>query len=117
MRKSSRSLYLAGLLNEEGEVRVSHKDPKFLAWLKDFERRFPTEMPSGLSREDLHSLYIGRVIVVLDEFGETSRWSEFAGSADFDATVRNYDMLIDRLIKTYHSGMYQAYWDYHNLTN
>lgn len=117
MRKSSHSLYLAGLLNEEGEERVSHKDPRFLAWLKDFEMRFPTEMPSGLSSVDLRNLYVGRVINVLDEFGETSRWSEMAGSSSLDRTVRNYELLIERLVKTYHSGMYQAYHDHHNLTN
>jgi len=117
MRKSNRSLYLAGLLNEEGEERVSHKDPRFLAWLEDFEKRFPTERPSGLSSVDMHNLYIGRVITVLDEFGETSRWADMAGSPSLETTVRNYELLIDRLVKTYHSGMYQAYWDYHNLTN
>lgn len=116
MRKSNRSLYLAGLLIEEGEGTVSRDDPRFLAWLRDFERRFPTDRPNGLSSEDLHNLYIGRVISALDEFGETSRWSELAGSSDLERTVKNHEQLIDRLVKTYHSGMYQAYWDYHNLT-
>lgn len=120
MNKSNHSLYLAGLLGEaagetSGEA-VTYSDPRFVAWMRDFERRFPTDRPS-LSREDLHNLYVGRVIKVLDEFGETSRWSELAGSADLDRTVRNYGQLIDRLVKTYHPGMYRAYMDYHDLSN
>lgn len=120
MNKSNYSLYLAGLLGEAagenpGEA-VSYRDPRFVAWMRDFERRFPTNMPS-LSREDMKNLYLGRIINVLDEFGETSKWAEYAGSPDLDATVSNYEKLIDRLVRTYHSGMYQAYWDYHNLSN
>jgi len=117
MKKSNRSLYLAGLISEEGEEGVSSKDPRFLAWLREFEVKFPTDSPSGLSMEDMKNLYLGRVINVLDEFGETSRWPELAGSPDLNRTVKNYEGLIDRLVKTYHPGMYQAYWDYHNLTN
>jgi len=118
MEKSNYSLYLAGLLGEsagEGEA-VSYRDPRFVAWMRDFERKFPTDMPS-LSPRDMSNLYVGRVISVLDEFGETSKWSEMAGSADLKTTVRNYEQLIDRLVRTYHPDMYQAYMDYHNLSN
>lgn len=116
MRKSNNSLYLAGLLNEAPESAVPYGDPRFVAWVRDFERKFPTGMPS-LSREDMNNLYTGRIISVLDEFGETSKWSEFAGSADLNATVRNYERLIDRLVKTYHPEMYQAYLEHHDLSN
>lgn len=115
MNKSNRSLYLAGLISEESEGAVSGDDPRFMAWMREFEERFPTDRPGGLSVVDMKNLYLGRVINVLDEFGETSKWSEYAGSPDLNRTVQNYEKLIDRLVRTYHSGMYQAYWDYHNL--
>lgn len=112
MERSNRALYLAGLLNEEGGL--SSRDPRFETWLTEFEEKFPTESPSGLSHKDLLSLYVGRVIAVLDEFGETSQWDKYAGFASLERIVMNYKTLIERLVKTHHSEMYQAWWDYNN---
>lgn len=84
------------------------------------EEIFPSHYPSiiggkALNRRDKANLYIGRIISLLDEFGETDKWAEYAGYACLDTIIKNYEKLILRYLKEYRPEIYSYYIDYHGI--
>ena len=61
------------------------------------------------SEKDKTNLYIGRIISILDEFGETEDWAEYAGGCNLKNIIKNYENLIIRYYKEIRPELYSYY--------
>lgn len=61
------------------------------------------------SEKDKINLYIGRIISILDEFGETQDWAEYAGGTNLKTIIKNYENLIIRYYKEIRPELYSYY--------
>jgi hypothetical protein len=126
VKKSNYSLYLAGMIGEnkylENEEMASaspptagYNSPEFKSWLSKFEKKFPGGSYPGMSREDQGNLYTGRIILVLDEFGMTDKWPQYAGMADLEQMIKNYEDLVLKLVGSNYPEMLDAYKQWHGI--
>jgi hypothetical protein len=128
MKKSNYSLYLAGLINEYGaedfegsrdrgdqNPAIDPNSPEFRAWLTKFEEKFPGKQYPGMSPTDQNNLYTGRILTVLDEFGATDKWTQYASTADLKQKINNYEKLVLDLVEKAHPDMLEAYKQWHSI--
>ena len=81
------------------------------------EKVFPSNYPNYLTTlgpVDVGNLYIGRIISLLDEFGETKDWDKYF-SIDMKKTIKNYDDLMLRYIKEIRPELLSEYIEYHDI--
>jgi hypothetical protein len=130
MKKSNYSLYLAGLINEYGaedfegsrdrgdqnqEPAIDQNSPEFRAWLTKFEEEFPGKQYPGMSLNDQRNLYTGRILTVLDETGETDKWTQYASTSNLKQIISNYESLVLNLVRIAHPDMLEAYKQWHSI--
>jgi hypothetical protein len=128
MKKSNYSLYLAGLINEYGaedfegsrdrgeqEQEIDQNSPEFRSWLTKFEEKFPGKQYPGMSPTDQNNLYTGRILTVLDEFGMTDKWTQYASTSDLRQIINNYEKLVLDLVEKAHPEMLEAYKQWHSI--
>jgi hypothetical protein len=128
MKKSNYSLYLAGLINEYGaedfegsrdrgeqEQEIDQNSPEFRSWLTKFEKEFPGKQYPGMSLNDQHNLYTGRILAVLDEFAMTDKWTQYASTSDLKQKINNYEKLVLDLVEKAYPKMLEAYKQWHGI--
>jgi hypothetical protein len=91
-------------------------EEEYDVWFKSFTKKFPIHKPvddsTEAGRTDTYNAYIGRILGVLDQLGETE---DFFTHINPRINVRkNYITLINRLVEKEHPEMYKhwstAYW-------
>ena len=128
MKKSNYALYLAGLINEYGEQdfegsrdrgeqeqEIEQNSTEFRSWLTKFEEKFPGKQYPGMSPNDQNNLYTGRILTVLDEFGMTDKWTQYASTSDLKQIISNYEKLVLDLVEKAHPEMLEAYKQWHGI--
>lgn len=81
------------------------------------EEVFPCDYPSynrPPSQIDITNLYIGRIITILDEFGETDQWNKYL-HINIDETVKSYEKLVLRFFKELKPELLSTYLEYYGL--
>lgn len=85
--------------------------------IEKLEQLFPCDYPSmnrSLSRIDVTNLYLGRIVTILDEFGETDQWHKYL-CINIDETVKNYEKLLLRFFKELKPELLSTYLEYYGL--
>jgi hypothetical protein len=86
--------------------------------IKRLEEVFTCDYPGWpgrqLRRRDITNLYIGRIITILDEFGETDQWHKYV-RINIDETVKNYEKLLLRFFKELKPELLSTYLEYYGL--
>jgi hypothetical protein len=85
--------------------------------MKRLEQVFPCDYPSynlPPSQIDITNLYIGRIITILDEFGETDQWNKYL-HINIDETVKSYEKLVLRFFKELKPELLSTYLEYYGL--
>lgn len=94
-----------------------------LSEVKRLEKLFPIDHPGNnlgpnrfeFSRTDQTNLYIGRIITILDEFGETDQWDKYAGGRSLKEIEQNYYNLLLRYVKEFKPEIFEYYKEYYDL--
>lgn len=89
--------------------------PEFKSWLSKFEEKFPGKEYPGMSSLDQRNLYTGRIMLVLDEFGMTDKWPQYAGTADLKQMINNYEDLVLKLVGSSYPEMLEAYKQWYGM--
>ena len=63
---------------------------------------------------DVTNLYIGRIITILDEFGETDQWNKYL-HINIDETVKSYEKLVLRFFKELKPELLSTYLESNGL--
>jgi len=81
--------------------------------IQKIAKRFPRRDPqtAALNKADIENLYIGRIITILDEFGETDSWDKYY-SRDIKKTADNYEKLLLRYVHEIRPELYNEYLEY-----
>lgn len=104
-------------VNKELGVFVNMSNEEKLKEIKRLEGIFPSNCPGysfRFNKADIRNLYLGRIIALLDEFGETGDWAKYY-SIDSDKMIEQHDKLLLRFIKTYKFELYSFYKEYHGI--
>lgn len=85
--------------------------------LDRLEKIFPSYYPTwnnSLCVTDAKNLYLGRIITILDEFGETSEWHKYE-SINLEKMIENYDKLMLRYIKEIRPELLSEYMEQNGI--
>lgn len=85
--------------------------------IEKLEQEFPANSPGWefkFNRADEINLYIGRIISILDEFGETNDWSKYI-CYSVDETAKNYEKLVLRFVKEYKPELFSYYMECYGI--
>jgi hypothetical protein len=93
--------------------KLSEKEK--LSEVSKLEFHFPAAWPSTFSDADKRNLYIGRIISILDEFGETEDWHKYAGGVNIEKIEENYCGLIIRYLKEFKPEILDYYKEYYGI--
>lgn len=104
-------------MNKELNVFKVMTEEQKLKEIKRLEILFPSGYPGysyKFTKEDIRNLYIGRIISILDEFGETNDWPKYT-SISVDKMQQNYDKLLLRFVKEYKPEILSFYIEYYGI--
>ena len=110
-------------MNNELNVFKKLTEKEKLSEISNLEKLFPINHPGNslgpnrfeFSKKDQLNLYIGRIISILDEFGETEHWPKYAGGCCLETIENNYYELILRYIKEFKPEILEYYKEYYGF--